>query len=56
MSENEKELLRRFLKWLYSKGLEPLEARFELMNPPNIESVIDKFEKNDEHLEEAGTQ
>ena len=47
MSENEKELLHRFLKWLFDSGLEPLEARFENVAAPDIQSVIDKFEKNE---------
>lgn len=47
MSDKEKELLQRFLKWLFDSGLEPLEARFENVAAPDIQSVIDKFEKNE---------
>lgn len=46
MTKNEKELLSRFLNWLYDSGLEHIDARFEGMEAPDMESVIDKFEKS----------
>lgn len=55
MSENEKELLIKFLNWLYDGGLEKLNARFEGI-PRTIEYVIDKFEKYIKHSGEVGTQ
>lgn len=45
MSENEKELLTKFLNWLYDGGLEKLNARFEGIEIPKVESVIERFEK-----------
>jgi len=44
MSENEKELLAKLLNWLYDKGLEPINARFEGI-PITVSYVIYKFEK-----------
>ena len=45
VTEDEKELLRRFLNWLYEGGLEKIEAKFEGLTAPDVWDVVDKFGK-----------